>query len=168
MSDTGKTTVKLFLDLDGVLADFDRGVIELTGSRPEELPKREMWRQIASADGFYDRLPWTPDGPRLWRFVHSLQPSILTGLPRGDWAEPQKRSWCRRELGPQVPVYAWMTREKPLVAQLNCAPEETPVLVDDRSTIADAWRKIGGIFIHHTSAASTTEQLEQILDAFEL
>ena len=28
--------VKLFLDLDGVLADFDRGVVALTGKQPAE------------------------------------------------------------------------------------------------------------------------------------
>ena len=36
--------MKLFLDLDGVLADFDRGVRELTGRRPEELPLKTIVR----------------------------------------------------------------------------------------------------------------------------
>ncbi len=165
MSTAVRTTIKLFVDLDGVLADFDRGVQELTGRPADSLPEPEMWRRIAAAAEFYDRLQWMPDGPRLWSFVRGLEPSVLTGLPHGNWAEPQKRRWCARELGRHVPVFTCRTREKPLVAQLNCAAEETPVLIDDRTRVADAWRKIGGIFIHHTSAASSTQQLEQILDA---
>jgi hypothetical protein len=35
--------MKLFLDIDGVLADFDRGVRTVTGRRPEELPLKRMW-----------------------------------------------------------------------------------------------------------------------------
>jgi FMN phosphatase YigB (HAD superfamily) len=38
--------MKLFLDLDGVLADFDRGVHEVTGKRPEELPLKTMWARF--------------------------------------------------------------------------------------------------------------------------
>ena len=168
MSTTVKTTIKLFVDLDGVLVDFDRGVLELTGTLPADIPEPEMWKRIAAADDFYNKLDWMEDGPRLWSYVRVLQPSILTGLPRGNWAEPQKRRWCERELGPEIPVFTCLTREKPLVAQLNCSPDETPVLIDDRTRIADHWREIGGIFIHHTSAASSTQQLEQVLEAFDL
>lgn len=35
-------------------------------------------------------LDWMPDGRELWEGVESLQPTILTGLPMGKWAEPQK------------------------------------------------------------------------------
>lgn len=31
-----------------------------------------------------------PDGRELWGGVESLRPTILTGLPMGNWAEPQK------------------------------------------------------------------------------
>lgn len=35
-------------------------------------------------------LDWMEDGRDLWDGVRDLQPTILTGLPMGDWAEPQK------------------------------------------------------------------------------
>jgi hypothetical protein len=41
---------KLFIDLDGVLADFDRGVERVTGKRPEQLGEL---RRL----GFADRPP---------------------------------------------------------------------------------------------------------------
>ena len=43
---------KLFLDLDGVLADFDRGVRAVTGKRPEALSVKAMWRALARGAGF--------------------------------------------------------------------------------------------------------------------
>ncbi len=44
------------------------------------------------------------NGPNLWEMIKDLQPTILTGLPRGNWAEKQKRKWCKENLGEHVPV----------------------------------------------------------------
>lgn len=37
-----------------------------------------------------EHLDWMPDGRELWEGVEQLHPTILTGLPMGTWAEPQK------------------------------------------------------------------------------
>ena len=103
---------QLFVDLDGVLADFDSAVEKITGLRPSQQSPKAMWPRLARTPDFYASLPWTEDGPELWRRVAPLDPVILTGLPRGNWAEPQKLEWCHRELGPEVPVIACMSREK--------------------------------------------------------
>ena len=50
--------MKLFLDLDGVLADFDRGVHGVTGRRPEELPLKTMWAALSRAPRFFETLTW--------------------------------------------------------------------------------------------------------------
>jgi len=154
---------QLFVDLDGVLADFDAGVYETTGSFPHQLSPRTMWPALARTPDFYARLPWMPDGKELWAFVSPLDPVILTGLPLGKWARPQKLEWCRRELGEEVPVITCMSREKPRSAQdwINdhSADAPTPVLVDDRPRILQKWESIGGIFVHHTGAQNSMRQL---------
>ncbi|AFG37504.1 hypothetical protein [Spirochaeta africana] len=149
----------LFLDLDGVLADFDRAVVELFGTPPHELHPARLWSRLAKTPGFYASLHWTPDGADLWEFARRLSPTILTGLPRGSWAEPQKREWCARELGSTVPVITCMSRDKHLQAEQARQVGMTAILVDDRQRLAEAWEAAGGVFIHHTSAAASIEQL---------
>lgn len=152
---------QLFLDLDGVLVDFDGGVQELTGRLPGDMEPRQMWPRLARTADFYDNLDWMSDGKSLWEFSLRHNPVILTGLPLGKWAEPQKRAWCRRELGEQVEVITCMTREKADRAAARSG-EHTPVLVDDREKLREAWEAMGGIFIHHRSAAESIARLEEL------
>jgi hypothetical protein len=148
--------VKLFLDLDGVLADFDRGVIGLTGRHPREQSAREMWRAVVRAPDFFAALAFTDDGRRLWEFCRPLDPTILTGLPHGGWADPQKRRWVTEMLGPDVPVITCMARGKARYA----APGH--VLVDDRESAREPWEAAGGVFIHHRGAEHTIEALKSV------
>jgi hypothetical protein len=143
----------LFIDLDGVLADFDRGVFKATGNDPSELHPGKMWPVLARTPGFYEGLEWMDDGPALWDAVKAFNPVILTGLPMGRWAEPQKRSWCARELGRDVPVIAGMSRHKAELARAwmveNRKDHLLPVLVDDRLKLKDPWEHAGGRFVLH-------------------
>ncbi len=159
---------QLFVDLDGVLVDFDKGVRRATGKEPSELRPQNMWPAIAGTKGFYDRLGWMPDGRELWSAVKDLNPVILTGLPMGKWAEPQKRSWCERELGPKIPVITGMSRDKAELAltwlEENGMPDKTPILIDDRLKIKELWEAAGGIFILHLDAAGSIEALNTVTD----
>ena len=152
----------LFVDLDGVLVDFDRGVKKATGQYPREQSAGRMWSILARTPDFYAGLEWMPDGRELWERVRPLNPVILTGLPRGKWAEPQKRSWCRRELGDSVEVITCMSREKARHAASRTPAGRIPVLVDDRDSIRESWEEMGGLFIHHTEADSSLAALEDL------
>jgi hypothetical protein len=148
--------VKLYLDLDGVLADFDAGVVALTGKRPGAQSARAMWRQIARAPAFFATLAFTRDGEELWAFCRPLRPTILTGLPMGGWAAPQKRRWVAAKLGADVPVITGMARDKPL----HSGPGR--VLVDDRPGPREGWERRGGVFILHEDARRTIAALRAL------
>jgi len=94
---TGKPP-RLFLDADGVLADFDLGVRRLLGMRPKEFIAKHgrvtFWKRLAKAGNFYGSLPEMPDARLLFDAVKHLQPTILTGLPMGNWAAAQKVEWA--------------------------------------------------------------------------
>ena len=57
---------KIFFDMDGVLADFDRGVRELCGMEPvgqdDRTPEKDaaQWARVREVDNFYDRLELMP------------------------------------------------------------------------------------------------------------
>jgi hypothetical protein len=154
--------MQLFVDLDGVLADFDGAVRRICGAAPDAIDPGRMWKAVAHTSGFYEHLDWMPDGQELWAAVKSLEPIILTGLPRGNWAEPQKRRWCARELGQEVPVIACQSREKHLEARQVIDHDVVPVLIDDRQKLQADWEDVGGIFIHHLSSVESLAALRTL------
>lgn len=89
---------QLYLDCDGVLADFDKGATAVLGLHPRAFEKRHglgrFWQKLAQAPDFYFGLPLMPDAMELFEAVRHLNPIILTGLPRGNWAADQKVRWA--------------------------------------------------------------------------
>lgn len=148
--------MQLFLDLDGVLADFDHGVQAVTGRRPEQIPLKAMWQALARRPAFFETLEFMQDAEALWRFCAPHNPTILTGLPLGAWAPEQKRRWVARMLGAHVPVITCMSRDK----WRYSGPGH--VLVDDRPSIREGWERAGGTFIHHVSAERTIAALRRL------
>jgi hypothetical protein len=149
----------LFLDCDGVLADFDAGAEAVLGMSSAAFEERhgrgEFWKRLANAPNFYGELPEMPDAQRLFGAVKHLKPTILTGLPLGRWAAPQKERWAARHF-PGVPIITTMARQK----HLHMDPGD--VLVDDRLNHHHLWEQAGGIFIHHKSAEDSLRQLADI------
>ena len=148
---------QLYLDCDGVLADFDKAATAVLGMRPRRFEERyglkRFWSRLASAPDFYADLDLMPDAMELYRAVASLSPRILTGLPRGNWAEPQKRRWAERWF-PGVEVITTMAALK----REHCHPGDA--LVDDRDKHRHLWEAEGGVFIHHKAARSSIEALQ--------
>lgn len=146
----------LFLDLDGVLADFDRGVVAVTGKRPEQLPMKEMWRALSRHSDFFGTLDFIHDAQELWAFCAPHRPTILTGLPLGSWAPEQKKRWVAHMLGAEVPVITCMARDKARYASPGA------ILVDDREKARNPWEAAGGRFILHRSAEESIAELAKL------
>ena len=151
--------VHLFLDCDGVLADFDAGATALLGMPPQQFQdahgKGEFWRRLARAPDFYGSLPLMPDTRLLVDAVAHLNPTILTGLPIGNWAAPQKVRWATEHF-PGVPIITTMARDK--FRHMTGAD----VLVDDRADHRATWEEAGGTFIHHKDARTSLIELAAI------
>ena len=152
----GGVRKQIYLGCDGVLADFDRGAIALLGADPRAFEAHHgaggFWKRLARADGFFEHLEPLPDAYQLYEAVRHKAPIILTGLPRGAWAEPQKRAWAARHF-PGVPVITTAAALK----REHCHPGD--VLVDDRDQHRRLWEDAGGRFIHHRSAEASIAAL---------
>ena len=152
-------TPRLFLDADGVLADFDEGARRLLGmSLPAFEAKHgrgSFWKRLANAENFYGTLPEMPDARLLFDGVAHLDPTILTGLPLGRWAAPQKIEWAAEHF-PGVPIITCMARDK----HKHMKPGD--VLVDDRENHRAAYEEAGVVFVHHRNAQDSLRQLARI------
>jgi len=147
---------QIYLDCDGVLADFDKAAEAIFGMPSAVFEERygagEFWRRLHNAGGFFEHLDLLPDARQLYDAVKARNPIILTGMPEGEWAEPQKRRWAARRF-PGVPVITTMAALK----REHCHPGD--VLVDDRDQHRTAWEDAGGLFIHHASAQASIAAL---------
>ena len=150
---------RLFLDADGVLADFDRGSVELLGMKSKAFIDRHgrgaFWKRLAKARNFYGALPEMPDARALFDAVEHLKPTILTGLPLGNWAARQKVEWAAQHF-PGVPIITCMAADK----HLHMHPGD--VLVDDREKHRSAYEAAGVVFVHYRNAEDSLRQLAKI------
>ena len=150
---------RLFLDADGVLANFDEGVRRLLGMTLREYERKHgrggFWKRLAQAKNFYGSLPEMPDARLLFDAVEHLKPTILTGLPLGNWAAPQKVEWATEHF-PGVPIITCMARDK----HKHMHPGD--VLVDDRENHRADYEAAGVIFVHHKNAEDSLRQLARI------
>lgn len=147
---------QLYLDCDGVLADFDAGAKAILGLPPKAYMDRHgigrFWQQLARAPDFYGSLPLMPGAMRLFEAVKHLDPIILTGLPRGNWAADQKVRWAADHF-PGTRIITVMAVDK----RNHCTAGD--VLVDDTLKHRHLWEGAGGIFIHYRDADQALAEL---------
>ena len=150
---------RLFLDADGVLANFDEGAKRLLGMSVRQFETKHgrgaFWKRLATAQNFYGGLPEMPDARVLFDAVKHLKPTILTGLPLGKWAAPQKVEWAAKHF-PGVPIITCMARDK------HKHMHDGDVLVDDRENHRAAYEAAGVVFVHHKNADDSLRQLAKI------
>ena len=151
---------QLFLDCDGVLADFDTAAERLFHMGPREaeakLGTKVFWARISRHHNFYGHLPLMPDAMRLYKAVAHLDPVILTGCPMGGWAQQQKLDWAAHHF-PGVKIITCRSKEK---CQFMSKPGD--ILVDDYLKYQHLWELAGGIFVHHQTAEQSIERLAEL------
>ena len=153
----------IFLDCDGVLADFNGRVKLLSGRDVNRdfggalgtvAGAKELWDIIGADGDFYAKLEPLPDAQALYEAVRHLEPTIITGVPHSyPWAEPQKRDWANRHF-PGVPVITCPSAEKRLHMKAR-----GDVLIDDWAKYRHLWDQAGGHFILHTSTETSLNEL---------
>jgi len=149
----------IYVDLDGVLADFDARATLLFGKHPRQAEREDgsewFWQTIAKEHYFYLTLPRMADASLLWDGVLFFEPKpiILTGVPSSmPWAADHKKAWCADQF-PGTQVITCFSRDK----AKYCKPRD--ILIDDWEKYKDLWEQAGGRFITHTSAQRSLDEL---------
>lgn len=150
---------QLFLDCDGVLANFDERAREILGMVPREFEDKEgeqkFWDILYSTPDFFYSLEPMPDAYDLVNAVRHLNPIILTGRPRGEWSVDQKLRW-RDKYFSDLKMIVCRSRDKIKHAKPG------DVIVDDWKKWQPVWEKGGGVWILHTSAENSIRELKKI------
>lgn len=146
----------IFVDMDGVLADFDTGYGLKFGAAPSKASDNVDWKLVRHTEGFYRDLPPMWDFDRLWKGLAPYSPIILTGVPSSvAEAEANKRAWVDRWIGPDQPMIACASKDKSLHIR-----RPGDILIDDWEKYRHVWEGRGGRWITHHSADRSLLALE--------
>jgi hypothetical protein len=159
--------VKIYVDMDGVLANFEKRYIELFRESPDSNGQRERkefsqnWTTFIEGKHF-ETLDWWPGGPELITYLGRNVPisdvEILSssgGNKYHDQVVIQKNKWIETFNLPEWKVNVVAGRKK----KAEFATTDS-ILIDDTLDVVQAFRAAGGIGIHHKDIGNTLMLLD--------
>jgi hypothetical protein len=158
----------IYLDMDGVLADFDTKAAELVGPKYKSEIQKPEWGAVGEIPELYSMLPLMPYAIELYEACCEVAGDrdlvrVLTALPKRAShkfpdAARHKIEWARKNIHPSLRVYfgPLAADKQHHVSSLN------DVLIDDMKKNITQWTAAGGIGILHTSYRDTILQLAEV------
>ena len=152
-----------FLDLDGVFADLEKRVHDLSGLHPYQMEKKHFWKVVMGDKKFFASLELMPDAEHLWEYSKQFNPKFLTGAPPGELFRQQKRDWVAKKFGPEHETIVLPKKDK----QLHSGPNK--VLIDDTPINAAQWAEKGGHgILHKGDVWETIEAIEELRKGYKV
>jgi len=158
---------EVYLDMDGVLADFFTEYAKLAGVQNgsyRDIPPAKVDPTLDKMIGtdFFARLPMFPTAPQLVAMtVKQFGKYHICSSPlRGDFknSEHFKRVWIQKHLKPQ-PTDIIITPNK---AKYATQADGTPnILIDDRGSNISSWEAAGGIGIKYQADEDDLSKVAQ-------
>ncbi len=169
----GKPTV--YLDMDGVLADFFGGVEklygvshwkELTSDKTKDL-KKEVINRITGTD-FFATLPKFETADALIEMVKKFTGgkfSINTSPLRGDHENSgkYKKVWISNNIEKPDDIVVTGTKETYAKDKASGTPN---ILIDDRPVNIQRWQNAGGYGILYQANRDSIDKVQKALDAY--
>lgn len=164
------------LDLDGVMADFEKGVETMFNmtippkgtTDPKEIRDRDIIFDLISNTGsdFWANLEMMPDAKILHDFIlkNCKDFFVLTAHPKTNTeaAIEGKMVWCQKFLNitpnDKNFICCKAVQKQNYINHLN----EPAILVDDMIKNINQWNDNGGTSVHHKNAISTIIKLQEI------
>ncbi len=149
LGEIGKTT-EIYVDMDGVLADFFGEWTKLMNvdhwSKIDNDGLPQALQKIRDTDEFWLRLPMLPQARELLSLIKNIKGEYnICSSPLADDpnSEPHKRQWIEKNLSFFPPKNIHITHDK---AQFAKNADGTPnILIDDFGRNVRQWEAAGGI-----------------------
>lgn len=161
---------KIYFDMDGVLADFNRGIKELCNMEPLDQKTAKpgdddkMWERVKAAGHFYDKLEPMEGAVGMFSQLHDMYGDaceILSAVPKPKrgivTAEEDKINWAHRVLSESLKVNIVVREEKK-----NYCTGPDCILIDDLWENIDEWNKNGGTGIHFDNAKNVLAKIKEL------
>lgn len=168
----------LYLDMDGVVADWDQAAADYIGRPRKPNPEdpegqgrwpQEDWQLIRDNLRFFSSLPLMSGAQelvaqaRLFRDELGWELLFLTAVPRDNdcpWAFHDKMMWAQRYF-PDIPVHFG-----PYSHDKHTHADPGDILVDDRSTNIEEWQQAGGraIQVKDRNVHRAIEELRRLFE----
>ena len=144
----------IYLDMDGVVSDFDAYAEPIVGFRTPGGVRydQEGWEKISAEPRLYSKLELCPGANQLVTTVQEIAEEFgydvkfLTAIPRQNdvpWTFHDKTEWINARW-PGIPVFFGpYSHDK----HQHCRPGD--ILIDDRPSNIDEWNSAGGHGILH-------------------
>lgn len=164
---------EIFLDMDGVLADFFSAQAKIAGVptyRDISAEQNERTLNQMVGTDFFARLDKMPDADALVNLSIKIfgHYNICSSPLRGDFdnSDKNKRIWIKNNLKP-LPKHIFITPNKKVHAK---QPDGTPnILVDDRGDNITSWEAAGGVAIKYQADEDSLDVVVQGLKrAFDI
>jgi 5'(3')-deoxyribonucleotidase len=156
--------IKIYLDMDGVIADFDTRFKNLSGMNPRDFEdkygKNKFWDFIDEGDNkvrFWAGIPPMPEAKELIDYASKYDYEILTAPSIKKQSLLGKNLWMKKWVGkglfPSKPKLNFKPAKEKHLIKPNLTPND--ILIDDKQSTIDNWNNAGGtgIFFQSTSQA---------------
>lgn len=130
---------RLFIDMDGVLTDWE-GQYQKFSGKPFVSNETAEWRVVNKLE-FWSTMPWLKGGEELWSTLKPLNPILLTSPAHFKGAREGKQIWVEEHI-PGTQLIMDSNKRKYATSK--------SILVDDMEKNTEAWKEEGGIAIRYT------------------
>ena len=175
---------KIYLGVDGVIADritAANKILEKYGypkwddiawNQYDEYQKNEIrWAILKKHENFYDNISYLREGRRLWKFLKSYRPfvvSVFEGINSSEtelfelWQD-SRRNWLSNKLDiNKFENVLFINEEVETISFAVNENSKSNLLIDDCVETCERFFNAGGIAIHHVDAKTTIKELKKI------